>query len=368
MFDDLQNKKDDKVDDIFADTDANLEENIVEEEKKVDDKKETAPPLPPNSSVDLEKNVVDEDIKIPGASKKPWLKIVIILVIVFVLTGGAYLAVDRFGILDKEVVEEEVEDFTPSSPELVDPSLIIPEKELSVSDIINTYNLDSNANVEIVSQDPLVFKILETITIEKEKPSEDKTILNSYIELFGNFFVDTDGDGLSDLAENYIGTNINSVDTDFDGFSDYDELVNGYNPLGEGLLPSDFIAKKYTNNGFSFFYPQNWQVEESQNNTWKLIAPDQSFVEITKKTSDHSNVLDWYINEFNQGDWLAVEEERRVVNNNMDYGIIVADGSMVAFVSSDGLSLFNIYISANSDGVFKYYRELALVLNTLVQE
>ena len=49
--------------------------------------------------------------------------------------------------------------------------------------------------------------------------------------------VDTDGDGLVDLIEtDFFGTDPNNPDTDGDGYNDGDEVENGYNPLGEGLL------------------------------------------------------------------------------------------------------------------------------------
>lgn len=48
---------------------------------------------------------------------------------------------------------------------------------------------------------------------------------------------DTDGDGLSDRREvQKWGTNPLSKDSDGDGFADAIEIMNGYNPLGEGTL------------------------------------------------------------------------------------------------------------------------------------
>jgi len=50
---------------------------------------------------------------------------------------------------------------------------------------------------------------------------------------------DTDEDGLSNVIEDSLGTDKNKLDTDGDGFSDKDEILNGYNPIGEGLLNID---------------------------------------------------------------------------------------------------------------------------------
>lgn len=74
-----------------------------------------------------------------------------------------------------------------------------------------------------------------------------------------NLPTDTDGDGLSDVQENQLGTDINNTDTDADGlfdgeeykiyktdllksdtdgdgFTDGQEVHNGYNPNGPGKL------------------------------------------------------------------------------------------------------------------------------------
>ena len=49
--------------------------------------------------------------------------------------------------------------------------------------------------------------------------------------------LDSDQDGLPDYIEKVLGTNANNSDTDGDGYGDFEEIKNGYNPLGD---------KKYT--------------------------------------------------------------------------------------------------------------------------
>ncbi|MCC6564102.1 hypothetical protein IT087_04395 [Candidatus Uhrbacteria bacterium] len=45
---------------------------------------------------------------------------------------------------------------------------------------------------------------------------------------------DPDGDGLTTIQEEQIGTDPNKADTDGDGFNDGEEVNAGYNPLGPG--------------------------------------------------------------------------------------------------------------------------------------
>ncbi|MCX6741215.1 MAG: hypothetical protein NTY61_02340, partial [Candidatus Parcubacteria bacterium] len=49
-----------------------------------------------------------------------------------------------------------------------------------------------------------------------------------------NNSTDSDGDGLSDAAEDALGTDKNSPDTDGDGYTDGDEVSHGYSSLGPG--------------------------------------------------------------------------------------------------------------------------------------
>ncbi|MFA6466722.1 MAG: EB domain-containing protein [Patescibacteria group bacterium] len=56
--------------------------------------------------------------------------------------------------------------------------------------------------------------------------------------------VDSDQDGLSDLAESLYGTQIDNSDSDGDGYLDGQEVDNGYNPMGEGSLDKEKLIDK----------------------------------------------------------------------------------------------------------------------------
>ncbi len=58
--------------------------------------------------------------------------------------------------------------------------------------------------------------------------------------------VDTDADGLSDLAEHIVGTLIDDPDTDADGFPDGMEISQGQDPLDGSLLVTGIIASAQT--------------------------------------------------------------------------------------------------------------------------
>ena len=50
---------------------------------------------------------------------------------------------------------------------------------------------------------------------------------------------DSDGDGFTDMFEDAIGTNKDSIDTDNDGFGDKGELIDGFDPRGIGMMKYD---------------------------------------------------------------------------------------------------------------------------------
>lgn len=77
---------------------------------------------------------------------------------------------------------------------------------------------------------------VEQVATEEEIIPEPE-IVEKKAKFLSEDSIDTDGDGLTDKQENEeFGTDPNSIDTDGDGYLDASEVINGYNPLGEGLL------------------------------------------------------------------------------------------------------------------------------------
>ena len=52
--------------------------------------------------------------------------------------------------------------------------------------------------------------------------------------------IDSDGDGLIDIDEEFYGSDPTLADTDGDGHGDNDEVLKDYNPVGEGTISSDY--------------------------------------------------------------------------------------------------------------------------------
>lgn len=70
-----------------------------------------------------------------------------------------------------------------------------------------------------------------------KKTVEPSILENSKLKLTAeDLKKDSDLDGLMDVEENFYATDINKSDSDNDGYSDFDEVNNGYNPAGNGIL------------------------------------------------------------------------------------------------------------------------------------
>lgn len=91
---------------------------------------------------------------------------------------------------------------------------------------------------------------------------------------------DTDGDGLSNIFEDAIGTDKNTADTDSDGYDDAIEAIGGYNPTGLGNMPiSESFAS--TQAGKIFLQVEGngeaWYINPSDDKRYFLGRPADAF-------------------------------------------------------------------------------------------
>ncbi len=113
--------------------------------------------------------------------------------------------------------------------------------------------------------------------------------------------LDSDSDGLSDVEEGVLGTDIHNPDTDGDGFLDGNEVYHLYNPAAKAptkLADSGLVTLFSAPVGWSLYAPKQW--------TTGLNSPDgakatidtghgETFVLTIQDNQDKLSLPDWYI-------------------------------------------------------------------------
>jgi len=177
---------------------------------------------------------------------------------------------------------------------------------------------------------------------------------------------DADNDGLSDVAELFLGTNPQLADTDNDNYSDKQELLSGYNPTGAGKLNPDTNLSLYLdpNGFFAAIYPQGWNVNPVNQNSVLFASPDQSLIQISREETDqeYDDILSWYRQQFSDADSLSSD---RFLEGSFGVGIISADGQIVYFLDVDNRHI--VVVSYIKSGESSPYLELfKMVASTLM--
>jgi hypothetical protein len=209
----------------------------------------------------------------------------------------------------------------------------------------------------------------EILPEEEEEEEEEEDLLPEEEEatssLLNVSLVDSDNDGLSDLAEEYIGTDPLNSDTDSDTYSDLEEIINGYNPLGEGVLSENFSIEKYQADNFSFFYPNIFEVEKIDDDAWLISSVDGSMIQISKRNNElQENIFSWYSREF---EFFSPIPNERLIKTGMGQGILNENATMLYFASPDTDYIFVIsYFSVEEE--FNYFSELAVIIDTILYQ
>ena len=160
----------------------------------------------------------------------------------------------------------------------------------------NTVSTNEINNIENIASSSE--NVIATTTTVENVASSTEVVASSTPETNVVSAKDSDGDGLNNAEEAVIGTNPNLSDSDNDGYSDYQELMNLYNPIGDGALINDPNIKKYTSDkyGYSLLYPAKWQESSLSNNGSVIFKSDDNHIiqVITQPNSDIKTISDWY--------------------------------------------------------------------------
>ena len=184
------------------------------------------------TKLDQFKSAIGTNYENKKSSKK---KIIIIIIVILVLAG-----ISSFFIFSKNIFGKSV-------------NLAIFSKNVSNKQS-EKEPIQKQDEVAIVDQVPEVSTSTDSSTINEENTSSTDVILDLISENKSTELLDSDGDGLLDIYEQYYETDSNNSDSDGDRYSDGKELIGGYNPKGSGLIKDD-------KNIFYFAYGSNMSLD-----------------------------------------------------------------------------------------------------------
>lgn len=256
MFDNLQ-KKQEGVDDIFADTEPvnpsaeNKKQQMASDPVNISPKSNAIP----QSKLSEDKNFDLEFVGSGGDKKSSIIKKLFIIIIIFVLVGaGAYFVYSQFllpsSIEKNQVVLNESDNLVATEDDqdsFVDDleednmsdDFLFDDFEGGFEDSSENNDFFDNSN-NIIEDNDATEDNFDSDSLLKNLDSDGDGI-NDYDEMYVYMTdtrnPDTDTDGLTDWEEVFIfGTDPLNSDSDSDTYSDGSEVMNCYNPLGTGVI------------------------------------------------------------------------------------------------------------------------------------
>lgn len=176
---------------------------------------------------------------------------------------------------------------------------------------------------------------------------------------------DSDNDGLLDKEEEIFSTETTVRDSDGDGYDDLAEILNKYNPAGNGSLMVNDGIEKYLNSqyGYYFYYPKNWEIDNIDGNTSVLFkAPNNQFVQIIIQANTKNQSLEeWYKDQFGV---IRVEQAQKRYKKGW-LAIKSADALSTYLMSSNSSDIYVITYSIGIDNVLYYENIYNMIINTL---
>lgn len=174
--------------------------------------------------------------------------------------------------------------------------------------------------------------------------------------------MDSDADGVTDVEESILGTDVRLFDTDGDGYGDGAELKGLYSPLAKGAgINAMTSLKRVDLRGMNLLLPQAWKVTSTPNDPTSLAIDTGSlaFWKISSRAMDPA-----------QGK-LALEELRSrsgavpLVTKSGIEGVLLEGGLSLSFVI-DGTMVDVSYIT-NGATTIEYRALFDLMFHSLVQ-
>lgn len=209
-------------------------------------------------------------------------------------------------------------------------------------------------------------------TTQKQQEQKDKEKTSTSSTSTAPEFADADDDGLSDVEEELLGTDVNDSDTDGDGYSDQVEIFNLYNPLqgNSAELTTNPNISEYSNSppvGYSVLYPADWQDQQmNQGESIFLKSGKGVFISIIVESKPRNQTLnEWYTEKYPTSPY---KEEPEMIEGDNWKAMPHKNKKIFFLTSSQGEEERRVYVltlsSEDNKSHHKYSRILRMVLNS----
>ena len=183
-------------------------------------------------------------------------------------------------------------------------------------------------------------------------------------ELSLSLGVDGDNDGLTDIEEIFLGTGSTTPDTDSDGYLDGAELINLYNPAGDGKLTANSQIALYENKTFAYdlLYPLTWQTSiNGGDDSLMFKTGDNQFVQVIAQPNINKQTVDaWYREQL---DVLTINEVDRVSGSNWQ-GIKSSDGLNIYLMDKKQNYIFSLTYNPGGAKTLEYFNIFQMMIKS----
>lgn len=174
---------------------------------------------------------------------------------------------------------------------------------------------------------------------------------------------DTDNDGLTDVEEELFTTDIANLDSDSDGYRDGLEVINLYNPAGFAphKIEETALVKIYSNPTYkySIFYPASWlarSLDETNREAMFTSITGEFIQVIVEDNLERLPLLDWYLSK--SPGTIPAEVGTATTKRDGMIGIKSPDGLTVYFAFGDKIYAISYNIGVKTELNYKSIFEM----------
>ncbi len=234
------------------------------------------------------------------------------------------------------------------------------EKEPETQIQVETETNQAEEELEAVEPKP---EATTTVEIIEEATTTEELEAAEPDEELGDMR-DSDGDGLTDLEEELLGSDINDNDTDGDGYKDLSEVLNLYDPISPGKLKDNpNIKTSNANVEYEVLYPDNW-AENYFDDSLILNSPRGHIINIgVQPNADFMSAEDWYLEFVND---TEISDDQKITRDTWD-GIRSDNGFQVYLTDKERRYIIVIsYTSPAEDSGPVYKNIYEMIINSFV--